>query len=157
MEKSKVKIWCIVLVVCILATTGFIFINSLEDFETSHNASGAIVNIIESQGTHINDTGDDFVNMIIRKIAHLLEFGLLGTFVMWLLLVVKSYFKKSFYGFAFFYILLISVVDEFLQSFSDRSSTISDVLLDFSGAVLGFAFVIIIASVISKLRRTKSL
>ena len=49
-----------------------------------------------------------------------------------------------------FIVLATAVADEFLQSFVDRSSMVTDVLLDFTGAVVGIAVVLAIYALASR-------
>ena len=52
-----------------------------------------------------------------------------------------------------FIVLAVAVVDEFVQSVVGRTSLITDVLLDFSGAAIGIAVTLIIASFIFRRKR----
>lgn len=86
----------------------------------------------------------DFVDVpsehTIRKLAHFLEFSLLG----WLLWRTYSSFrisKATSAGYILLLGLLVAVVDEYIQSFSlGRSSQVSDVLLDFGGVFCTWLF-----------------
>ena len=69
---------------------------------------------------------------IIRKLAHLFEYGVLGLFALHTL----ASFKRPII-FALSYVALIAMVDEFRQSFDPgRTATPFDVLLDIAGALL---------------------
>lgn len=140
MKENKEKIISIILIIITMFITAFIFINSLMDYNVSHNSSGAITGIIMPD----NAVNYEILETIIRKLAHLVEYAFLGMAVMSLILNVRKQYKKTFYGFAFFYVLIAAVVDEYIQSFSDRSSSTGDILLDFSGAVIGFLIIILI-------------
>ena len=115
--------------------TGFIFSNSLKNSEESNRESSVIVNFIKPI---IDDIfGEDVINVnyVVRKGAHLTEFFALGLCVFNLIIACK---KKSCMGYGLFYVLMVAVSDEYIQSFSDRTSSVKDVLIDFTGAIIGF-------------------
>ena len=77
----------------------------------------------------------DFYHGIIRKLAHLTEYAVLG------FLASRAFFRshanflhKHFWWMAILVVLLVASSDEFNQSFNpDRTSSPVDVLIDFSG------------------------
>ena len=78
---------------------------------------------------------------IVRKIAHFTEYFILAG-----LAVHLSYLYvcrwKNILGYMLFGLLLVPVIDEFIQLFSaGRAGMIQDILLDFSGAVTGLVVV----------------
>lgn len=92
-----------------------------------------VVDIDDSQREGVLYT----IHLLIRKGAHFLEFALLSILVFFL---AKSYnlSKKISMIIALGYCLAFAASDEFHQLFvSGRSGQISDVLLDFCGAVFG--------------------
>jgi VanZ family protein len=56
-------------------------------------------------------------------------------------------------GYVLFLSLLFGVLDEFLQSFTGRGTSVRDVMLDLCGALLGIACVITLIEIIKRLRR----
>ncbi len=81
----------------------------------------------------------------IRKAAHFSEFGLLGFLSACLLLVISAVFRKLKLWLTLtapaVFTLLYAISDEVHQIFSDRGPRITDVLIDFSGAVCGILLV----------------
>lgn len=149
--KNKNLLWCIVLAVCVFLVTIFIFSNSLADSETSHEISGKFIDFLFLRKLLDNQ----IVQLVVRKAAHMVEFFLLGSCVMGFALKLRSCYQKSLFGFSFFYVLSVAVVDEFIQTFSEgRTASVADVLLDFLGAILGFGIVFLIHFFLS--RRKKS-
>lgn len=126
----------IICVIVLAAITLFIFANSMTKAEVSYLASDEIKDMIGLE----SENGKIDYNHVVRKIAHVLEFMALGIATAF----VTIYLNKNYLGYALFYMLGIGVADEFIQSFSGRSSLISDVLLDFFGALLGFVIVMLI-------------
>ncbi|MBQ8894615.1 MAG: VanZ family protein [Clostridia bacterium] len=144
----KRKRLIILLVLLVLAVTAFIFSNSLKGAEASNRDSDSIIALIQPLVERLFGQGAaDHLNYAVRKSAHVVEFALLGVLVSCLVLALK----KSLRGYEFFYALAVAVVDEFIQSFTGRTSQIKDVLIDFSGALLGFGIVFLI----TKLQKRK--
>ena len=86
-------------------------------------------------------TGEN-LNVIVRKLAHLFEFFVLGGILVTYFPVMK---RKVLMIYPAFFALLVAVTDEFVQLFTGRGSLVQDVVLDFAGAVtavliLGFIF-----------------
>jgi len=131
------------LVVLILIMTVFIFSNSLKDNKSTMEESNKVAEIINPIVNTDNELTTDFMTLI-RKAAHVIEFFTLGS----LLALFSFSFKKvkifHYLCYLLFYILSVAVLDEFLQSFSDRNSTISDVLLDFFSGVCGILITLLI-------------
>lgn len=145
----KNKIIIILLSAIIVFITAFAFYNSAKSFKTTHTESESVVEVINPviQKNDIK-VGQEALRLYIRKSAHIIEFAALGAAVMSLVLCIKKQYGKSFFGFAFFYVLIVGVTDEFIQSLRDRSSLVSDVLLDFIGAMLGFVLVFVVVKMV---------
>ena len=152
MNVRKGLIPSIMMIIAIVIVTFMIFFQSLGDYSASHHASDTITNVIVSG----QDTEHDRVELIVRKIAHLIEYAILGIVVMLFVKCVERDFLKKLYGSALFYVLLVAVLDEYIQSFSDRTSLVGDILLDFSGALIGFLLVLAILFVQVKLKNRKA-
>jgi len=133
MNRNPKRVSKVILIGWIIATTLFIICNSAMDYKSSHNASGSVTDIIVSkdEGNHSE------TEKMLRKAAHLVEYAVLGLGVMLLTICWHIDSGKGFYGTALFYVLAVAVADEYIQSFSDRTSSTGDIILDFSGALLG--------------------
>lgn len=126
----------------------FVFYNSMQDSEESHRASGIIEEIVKPIIYKI--CGDDAdINYIVRKGAHLTEFCLLGLSVMSVVLTVG----QKYFGYGLFSVLFVAVIDEYIQSFFDRTSSVKDVLIDFTGAMIGFAIGAIVFLIAQKIKK----
>lgn len=80
------------------------------------------------------------LSYVVRKSAHVIEYFTLGV----LLYLTFRTFNVSVTNqsiYALFVVLLCAVLDEYFQSFFDRTSSIGDVLLDFSGGLVGITCV----------------
>ena len=136
---NKVKIFTVAFALLSILITLFILSNSLLDFETSHKSSGAIVDVIipeDAKDVLIDDKTPEFY---LRKCVHFLEYAALGFVVMSLSATLARCKgnRRLYIGGVMCYTLFIAVIDEHIQSFSDRSSSTFDILLDFSGGMFG--------------------
>lgn len=132
----------------VMIATLLIFVNSTMNYESSHRMSGNVINIITD-----NEEEKEPGELIVRKGAHMIEFAFLGLAVITLTWNIRSRFHKSRFGFSFFYVLAIAVTDEHIQSFSDRTSSTGDIILDFSGALIGFFVGWLIIKVYEKIKQ----
>lgn len=149
--KKKRIVRCGIMVAVTIIVTLFIFGNSFADYDISHNTSDSVSDIILPDKYSDSET----VLLIVRKLAHLIEYAVLGIAVMVLVEFNEFDFRKKLYAAAFFYVLMVAVLDEHIQSFSDRSSSTGDILLDFFGALIGFAIVITINFIYMKFKKGK--
>lgn len=144
--KSKFKF---VILALIILTIAFIWFNSSQSREESTGRSTGLLNFIadmlEPVGIDIDTTDDHW----IRKAAHFAEFGLLGTELAVLAILCGSYGLQGDIN-CMFAGLSVAVVDETIQVFSNRGSSVTDVILDFSGIVCAVIFVKIIYAIIKK-------
>jgi VanZ family protein len=91
-------------------------------------------------------------NAMLRKIAHIMEYFLLGTLTFTVLFVSKVRQKKAFL-ITLIFCLAFAYVDEFYQKFiPGRVSSLRDVMIDFAGSILA---VIILFCVMSIFKRVK--
>lgn len=146
-----------VLAVALLAVTAFIWSNSVKDSSRSNADSSSVQEIVEPLLEKVGITDQDDVNFTVRKTAHFLEFMLLGIvsgLLVWNFYRMK---KSNFFGWGCFYGLAVADIDEFIQSFSDRTSSVSDVLLDFSGFISGFIIVTLVFVIIIRRKGRRAL
>lgn len=104
---------------------GFIFYNSLQDAAASNEMSNGLL-----EALHLPQT----LQHLVRKLAHLFGFMLLGVLVSGAFCTDKKVLIPQ----ALLCLLLCACADETLQLFSlGRSSELRDVWIDFSGATIG--------------------
>lgn len=129
--------------------TAFIFYNSLQDSRASNDASGFFLVLIQPITEFFDGLIDGLDwNYIIRKGAHFTEFCMLGAFAANTSVCIEKRYSKDILGYCFFYTLSVAVADEYIQSFSDRTSSVSDVLIDMSGSLVGIFAVIVFRKLI---------
>ncbi len=108
---------------------GFIISQSCMPPDTSKQESDFITEIFRAIGF----TGEN-LDVIVRKLAHLFEFFVLG-------MLFVTYFpvmgRKVQMIYPLFFSLAMAVTDEFIQNFTGRGSLVQDVVIDFTGAAIG--------------------
>ena len=110
----------------------FIFVMSHFDADTSSSQSGSIVEVIANI---FNIKYIEILSLIIRKIAHITEYFILGILT---INCLKDYKIKNLYISSILFCIIYACSDEFHQLFiSGRSGTIIDVLIDSIGIILG--------------------
>lgn len=133
----------------------FIFQNSLTSGEASAKTSGFISEKIQKIVDPQKKIDPYDFHVFIRKTAHFTEFSLLGAelMILTLLIVPLNYFRNIFMP--LFFSLLTGTADEYLQSFMTRTSSVADVLIDFSGSIFGIVLVIFVYETVKFNRKRK--
>lgn len=122
-------LWLILL----LAFTMLIFLSSSLPMSESGRISGTAASLLQELWHAAGIEQADNLEHLLRKLTHFMAFAIQG----WLLYKTFAAFHAgtSANGYILLAGLLTAVVDEYIQSFSTgRSSSVNDVLLDFSGA-----------------------
>ena len=140
-KSSKRLAFRLILILTILAVV-FIFANSLASQDMSAGISSQVTAWLRAWLTPV--VGEDVLTEhLVRKLAHVIESFILGVF---LALLFRKFSEKP-----FFYALLTAVIDESIQIFSQRGSSLQDVWLDFLSASVAILLVLLIL----KMRRGK--
>lgn len=151
MKRNWYKYLFIILTVFVI---GFIWWNSSQNGEESSGISQMVLCKITQLFAYIG-ISTDITEHIVRKLAHFTEFTALG-----ILLSIDTvlFFEKikQYVWFPLFSGLLVALTDETIQLFPvERSSSVKDVWLDFSGVVFGTILLIVFMQIcFSKLRKT---
>lgn len=114
-----------------------IFIFTMSNFNSveSSSQSGTIVNIISN---FVNINNIDLITTIIRKLAHITEYLILGILM---LNCLKDYNISNVIIVSIILCIIYSCTDEIHQLFIDgRSGEVLDVLIDSIGIVIGNLF-----------------
>lgn len=150
--------WRVLFTLCTIVTVAYIFFNSSQTADVSAVRSGRIVELANAVFAKLG-FGAVFTEHLVRKLAHLLEYMLLGFFLM---LTLRVYTQRilSFLAWPLFGGLLIPVLDETLQAFrAGRSSELRDVLIDFSGVMIGLCaalLVLLVVRMVTVLAKSKT-
>lgn len=98
--------------------------------------------------------GVELTDHIVRKSAHFCEFALLGCLSAWTGYLYNHRVLRNLTTVGFVS-LAVAVVDEMIQLAPvGRSAEVADVVLDFSGAVAGVIFFIIIVSIVKLFKKS---
>lgn len=154
-RKTKLNI-CIVLFALIsLLIASYIFSNSIENPNQSNEKSNMVAEKIQPIVDPHGKIEKQEFHKYIRKAAHVTEFAALGVSVAITFLFVFFRTKRIFISLPFLLCLSVGIVDEYIQSFTGRTSKISDVFFDISGAATGLVLVTIIALAVGAFRKAR--
>lgn len=144
------------LILLIALTLCFIFGNSLRSREESAEDSGRIVELLKPIFDPDGDLTYDEFHKIVRKTAHFVEFAALGLECALLSFFVSKKLRLCGVLYSAGGCLLAADIDEYIQSFVGRGSMVSDVMLDFCGAIFGIAVGVAAVYISMKIRDKKS-
>lgn len=132
------KRWILYIVLCLIVF--FIWDNSLQNGGTSDGFSLIFAKWIAPIANKLGFYGNIWaLNRIIRKLAHLTEFTILGGV---LYVVLRRYIEYGTVVKTIVVGIVIASLDEFIQLFSlGRSSQLADVLIDTVGIIIGISVV----------------
>ena len=86
-------------------------------------------------------------NYVVRKAAHITEYTLLGLALggqVWYVGKLNDKHKRWYIIATLFTGLAIASIDEIIQSFTGRTNSVSDVLIDFTGVIIGMGIVLLL-------------
>lgn len=142
----KVIIDIILVVLTMLMIFSFSASDGVKSEETSKRTARDIITIVYKDKQEAANKFVDNHLMVIRKIAHMIEFALLGFLVLKLLKDLKETFNYKLVLFALGFSYIYAVFDEVHQlAINGRNSSILDTLIDAVGAVIGILINILIS------------
>ena len=130
--------------VWILLIIAFIWANSCMSRELSGAQSGRITRFLQSILDPKGNIAQERFHYFVRKTAHFTEFAVLGLLTGGLFRVIHRQTGRVFFSLPVLLVLLVAVLDEYIQYFADRGSAVTDVILDFSGGLFGLSLVLLI-------------
>ena len=117
----------------------FIFYNSLQTASVSGAASGGLLERVNSFFARLGLPG--ISEKLLRKTAHLCEFGLLG--ILTSAAASALTVRRCGSAFSFAFCVAVAVTDEIIQYFvPGRACLVTDMMIDSAGAALGTLFTI---------------
>ncbi len=129
----------------------FIFGNSAQGVEQTHAISGWVAEFLRPL---LNPNGwieEKLYLYLVRKIAHFVEFGALGVCLSGAAVNMDIRLRWAL-GLS----VLTACADETLQSFTGRTNSLKDVMLDSAGAVCGILSVYLILRIIKRYRERRT-
>ena len=164
---KKYLIWTIIVCALALAVNVFIIVHSCLTGPQSSEASGGVVDFLVriingiKPGTITDANYGSFAGFVRKAIGHLGLFmvsGLLSTLALHLVLNMfkwAKYYLQIIMALAFG--LTIAIITEIIQlNVPGRSGELRDVLIDYSGYILGFSIIFLILFLIIKSKNKKS-
>ena len=142
-------------VLAIIVTLCFIFGNSMKGPVESKEQSDEVVETVRPIIDPNEKMTDSEISLLVRKSGHFIEYMILGIECAGLAYYIYKKINLTGAACSAFFCLLVADVDEFIQSFTDRGSSVSDVLLDLAGAVVGMTIGFLLAYVLSRLINRK--
>lgn len=148
----------IIFIILTISLSALIFIMSSQDAtESADTSSGVCKAILSFFDSEYDDATEEqklqkieALQFWVRKGAHFSAYCVLAIFAF---LAMRSVFTVFPYIFSLIYCLLFSISDEIHQSFvPGRSCELRDVIIDFSGAILGTVLIILFLRIIKKSR-----
>ncbi len=152
---KKYLIWTIIFSVIAIAINAYIVIHSCLDAMQSTEASSGVVEVTEevintvAPGTITPENHDSFASFVRKAFGHFGLFMVSGFFSsLAFYLAISPFNKQKYYQIiiiALSFGLLMGLVTETIQLYvPGRSGEITDVLIDFSGYLLGFLIILLI-------------
>jgi len=121
-----------------MAWTLFVWGHSMMGITSSLNESGRFVALVRPAFEAVGVHDVDVMSFIVRKGAHMSEYAVLGALAMGTLRARALEGRAWRPHLAPVFALCVASLDECIQIFSPgRSSSVRDVLIDLSGAVVG--------------------
>lgn len=141
------KTYLYILIILILA---FILSNSMDNPSESYSKSQKVMECVSKVLIRIFGPEHYFTRFFIghvRKIAHFVEYMILGIAASSMMKISGKTGIQNIYN-SLSFAVIIAVVDEFIQIYTYRGSSVRDVIIDFSGYFIGtvltaFAFTVI--------------
>lgn len=149
MRKHKSVVLLAVLTALIIA---FIWNNSCMSGEESGAQSGAVTRFLQSIFDPNGRIPEVSFHHCVRKTAHFVQFAVLGALIGGLFWMIRLQTGHAYRSLSVLMVLLVAVLDEYIQYFTGRGSAVADVILDFSGGLSGLGLAVLAAF----LRKKKS-
>ena len=132
MKNTLLLILRVILIAAIVGILLFTFYQSSLPKEESAQVSNQTSEKLEPIIPSTTPTGA-FVHTNIRKIAHFVEFALLGYAVS---LYVVVFMRRRYIGLSYLAAAVVALIDETIQVFAERGPSVTDIWID----IFGFAF-----------------
>ena len=136
----KAKRWAWIFGILSFGMIAFIWCHSVMSREASSGESLSVLSMLTPLLNALGIKDAESFHGALRKIAHFVEFGALGTFVGGFTVNLGRIKGQRYISLPLLMVLAVAVVDEYIQLFSGRAAMVQDVALDFCGGLAGLAF-----------------
>ena len=140
-QKEKRRVHTAFFILLVAAVMLFIFSRSLADQESSGEESRRVMELIRPVLAFLIG-GENVTLHLVRKLAHLTEFCVLGVS----LSVLSCRLGRKSVPWTILTAVLTALSDETIQIFTGRGPSVTDVWIDVSGAAIGMLLVAVIAA-----------
>lgn len=134
-----------------------IFLFSAQTGEQSESQSGFIVDLVKKLIPFpLSDDGIVILSFVIRKLAHFMEYAVLGFFYIMTIMALDKFVRMKL-EISTLLCLIYAMSDEFHQSFvGGRAPAVRDVLIDTAGGLFGGLAGLLAVYLIMKKRGSKN-
>ncbi len=145
------------ILILIFLTIAFIWGNSMLPRKVSENISNTV--ITEFGGTVEEEKPNDpyqkkGIGFYVRKLGHFSEFFILGTELA-AFLFLQGEPIKSRYKYLLFAGMTVALLDETIQLFNDRTSSVRDIWIDLVGCAIGSMVAFSVLAIHAKRKKQK--
>ena len=139
----------VLVILCLGLWIAFILYQGSRSSEVSIEFSNKIVNKLVAILHDLSPSSNPLtiyrlIHVLIRKMAHVFEYAILGG-GLFLYFKYQKCTTINQWIYALFIVLLFATMDEYIQSFVGRTSSVRDVLLDFTGGIIGIGSVLFLS------------
>lgn len=131
--------WVLVFAALSVLVAAFIWGNSLRTVEQADRMKSSLSQVVKPIVDPKEQVEKNTFLTALSKTAHIVEFGVLGLCVAGLAVSLGRLKERTYVALPLLLVLVVGVIDEFLQTFSGRTSAVTDVLIDFGGALIGLS------------------
>ena len=149
MRKKKIlRFLQVTLILSILAVWGQSCLNKADSTVRSDAVVGIITPVDELKNGDAEEFAEyEHITTIVRKIAHVIEYSIVGFQIMCILYLlgrigIKDHVTCLYAG------LTVALIDETIQIFSSRGPLISDLWVDLGGVVLGAGVAFLVKTIV---------
>ncbi len=147
---QKIRPSVVIYAILSVLMCAFIFLQSFLPAQQSGALSMGVSQWVYPLVNRYWNLSQELFHHLIRKAAHFTEFFFLGLSITGFCLSMQKQNFRSYFSHGLFLCLLVSVSDEFLQHFTGRGSAVTDVVIDFSGALCAMLLVYFIRFLVNR-------
>ncbi|MBQ6051783.1 MAG: VanZ family protein [Clostridia bacterium] len=153
MTKKQIILAILFALAAIIITVIILF--SMQSGTDSNAESGIIAKLVRPIIDPEGKMTETELQYIVRKTAHFTEYFILGAVLSAIALIIAEKFPTPWIFMSLFFTLLTAVTDEFIQSFVERTSLVSDVVLDFYGCMGAHIIAVAVYFIIRAVKKRK--
>ena len=154
MTKKQITLTVLIALTVIFAAVIFYF--SMQSGTDSNAESGLIVKLVRPIIDPEGKMTEEEIQYSVRKTAHFTEYFILGALLSAIALIIPLKFPTPWIFMSLFFTLFTAVTDEYIQSFVERTSLVSDIVLDFSGGISANILAVAVFALVCAVKKRKN-